>query len=81
MKSSSTEEDIQNIIRNLMDVQKKARVVIVFCRKDDAKRLFDAARNMTLDKDNFVWIASEAMGVEEYIVEQNKAVAEGKCTV
>lgn len=53
----------------------------MFSRSDHSKIFFDVASNMSLDRDNFIWITSEAMGTNELIVEPNKNVTEGVITL
>ncbi|XP_037925369.1 metabotropic glutamate receptor isoform X2 [Hermetia illucens] len=77
--SSADERNFDNIIAKL---QKKpnARVVVLFTRAEDARRILIAAKRANLSQP-FHWIASDGWGRQQKLVEGIEDIAEGAITV
>ncbi|CAH1784570.1 unnamed protein product [Owenia fusiformis] len=77
--ASSTDADLDEVIKNLL-LKSSARAVVMFTRGEDARALLSAAtRNNVTDK--FVWIASDGWGKQDMPVRDNELAAEGALTI
>lgn len=77
--AKSNAHTFDTIIHNLK-IKANARVVVLFVRVEDAKRLLNAATKANTT-DRFVWVAADGWGREEAPVENNQISASGALTI
>lgn len=79
IRRTATRDDYLDTM-NLLYKSKKARVVILFVRQDDAAGILNAATSLGF-YDDFIWLASDGWGNGLKVVTGNEKTAHGALTI